>query len=159
MDNFTWYEVQERVRRAQREDPITIYKQDLSELDIYHRILRFKNYMVAMVNKGLLPVKIHIPLVGDVVFLTQGLKYNLEMILFCMCIECVCCGLFVVRCFVCRGSMVSISGQLARERGLQAGEQEKRTRRPSFQAHLVDCARQSFSLSAYLTLANIIRIF
>lgn len=83
MDNYTWYEVQERVRKAQREDPITIYKQDLSELDIYHRILRYKNYMVAMVNKGLLPTRLHIPLIGDVMFLTQGMKYNLEMILFC----------------------------------------------------------------------------
>ncbi|GLV38783.1 Autophagy-related 9 [Carabus blaptoides fortunei] len=82
LDNFTWYEVQERVRNVQREDPITIYKPDLSELDIYHRILRFKNYMVAMVNKGLIPAQIRVPYVGDVLFLTQGLKYNLEMILF-----------------------------------------------------------------------------
>lgn len=27
-----------------------IHKKELTELDIYHRILRFKNYMVAMID-------------------------------------------------------------------------------------------------------------
>lgn len=59
-----------------------IHKKELTELDIYHRILRFKNYMVAMINKSLLPVHLQLPLLGNVVFLTQGLKYNFELILF-----------------------------------------------------------------------------
>ena len=33
--------------------------------DIYHRILRFKNYMVAMVNKSLLPLQYRVPFVGE----------------------------------------------------------------------------------------------
>ena len=33
--------------------------------DIYHRILRFKNYLVAMVNKELLPLKFRLPFVGE----------------------------------------------------------------------------------------------
>ncbi|MEQ2208730.1 Autophagy- protein 9A [Xenoophorus captivus] len=65
-----------------REQQMCIHKKELTELDIYHRILRFKNYMVAMINKSLLPVHLQLPLLGNVVFLTQGLKYNFELILF-----------------------------------------------------------------------------
>ncbi|NXH02245.1 ATG9A protein, partial [Loxia leucoptera] len=54
----------------------------LTELDIHHRILRFRNYTVAMVNKSLLPVRFHLPLLGPVVFLTRGLQFNLELLLF-----------------------------------------------------------------------------
>lgn len=82
LDNLTWHEVQRRVREAQREQQMCIHKQELSELDIYHRILRFKNYMVAMVNKSVLPLRWRLPLLGEVVFLTRGLKYNIELLLF-----------------------------------------------------------------------------
>ncbi|XP_028832592.1 autophagy-related protein 9B [Denticeps clupeoides] len=80
--NVTWQEVQSRLISLQREQQMCIHKKELTELDIYHRILRFKNYTVAMVNKSLLPVHLRLPLLGDVVFLTQGLKYNFELILF-----------------------------------------------------------------------------
>jgi autophagy-related protein 9 len=46
-------------------------------------VSRFKNYMVAMVNKSLLPVRLRVPFLGEVVFLTRGLKYNIELLLFC----------------------------------------------------------------------------
>ncbi|KAG6452218.1 hypothetical protein O3G_MSEX007496 [Manduca sexta] len=45
-----WSTIQERVREAQPEHHICVHKQEINELDIYHRILRFNNYMVAMVN-------------------------------------------------------------------------------------------------------------
>ncbi|KAG7335527.1 hypothetical protein KOW79_000220 [Hemibagrus wyckioides] len=80
--NFSWQEVQGRLIRLQREQQMCIHKKELTELDIYHRILRFKNYTVAMINKSLLPVHLRMPFLGDVVFLTQGLKYNFELILF-----------------------------------------------------------------------------
>ncbi|PNF28200.1 Autophagy-related protein 9A [Cryptotermes secundus] len=82
LDNLTWHEIQRRVREVQLEQQMCIHKSDLTELDIYHRILRFKNYMVAMVNKSLLPVRLHLPLLGEIVFLTRGLKYNIELLLF-----------------------------------------------------------------------------
>ena len=56
--------------------------QELTPLDVYHRILRFTNYLVAMVNKSLLPLKYKIPILGDHAFLSTGLKFNLELILF-----------------------------------------------------------------------------
>ncbi|XP_042607642.1 autophagy-related protein 9A-like [Cyprinus carpio] len=80
--NFTWQEVQGRLIDLQREQPMCVQKRELSELDIYHRILRFKNYTVAMINKSLLPVRLRVPFFGDMIFLTQGLKYNFELILF-----------------------------------------------------------------------------
>lgn len=80
--NFTWQEVQQRLISIQREHQMCVHKKELTELDIYHRILRFKNYMVAMVNKSLLPIRFHLPGWGEVLFLTQGLKYNFELILF-----------------------------------------------------------------------------
>uniref|UniRef100_A0A8C2WT76 Autophagy-related protein 9 n=1 Tax=Cyclopterus lumpus TaxID=8103 RepID=A0A8C2WT76_CYCLU len=78
----TWQEVQARIVEIQKEHQICIHKKELTELDIYHRILRFKNYMVAMVNKSLLPVRFRLPGLGESVFYTRGLKYNFELIFF-----------------------------------------------------------------------------
>jgi len=83
LDNFTWSEVQKRVIEVQREQEMCVHKRELTELDIYHRILRHKNYMVAMVNKSLLPVQLRIPVIGEIIFMTGGLKYNIELLLFC----------------------------------------------------------------------------
>ncbi|KAF2975623.1 hypothetical protein EK904_002825 [Melospiza melodia maxima] len=73
---YTWQEVQARIVQIQKEHQICIHKKELTELDIYHRILRFKNYMVAMVNKSLLPIRFRLPLLGDTVFYTRGLNYT-----------------------------------------------------------------------------------
>ncbi|XP_060549698.1 autophagy-related protein 9B isoform X2 [Pantherophis guttatus] len=80
--NCSWQEVQARLISLQREQQLCVHRRELTELDIHHRILRFKNYLVAMVNKSLLPIRFQLPLLGRGVFLTQGLKYNLELLLF-----------------------------------------------------------------------------
>ncbi|XP_051879313.1 LOW QUALITY PROTEIN: autophagy-related protein 9A [Pristis pectinata] len=77
---FSWQEVQARIIQVQREHLMCIHKRELSELDIYHRILRFKNYMVAMINKSLLPIRFQVPFLGELVFFTRGLRYNFELI-------------------------------------------------------------------------------
>nr|XP_018666906.1 autophagy-related protein 9A [Ciona intestinalis] len=82
LDNNTWHEVQQRLMLVQEEQQMCIHKQQLTELDVYNRILRFKNYMIAMVNKGLFPPKFRVPILGDVVFFTQSMKYNMELIFF-----------------------------------------------------------------------------
>ncbi|XP_073503406.1 autophagy-related protein 9A isoform X1 [Phyllobates terribilis] len=79
---YTWEEIQSRIVQIQKEHQICIHKKELSELDVSHRILRFKNYMVAMVNKNLLPLQHRLPLLGDTVFYTRGLKYNFQLIFF-----------------------------------------------------------------------------
>ncbi|XP_033639798.1 autophagy-related protein 9A-like [Asterias rubens] len=80
--NLTWHDVLKRLQEVQKDQRMCIHKAELTELDIYHRILRFKNYSIAMVNKSLIPLHHRVPLLGDIVILTNGLKYNLEMILF-----------------------------------------------------------------------------
>lgn len=82
LTNMTWHEVQRRLLEVQKEQQMCIHKQELTELDIYHRILRFKNYMIAMERKSLLPLKHDIPFIGDCAFYSIGLKYNLDFILF-----------------------------------------------------------------------------
>ncbi|XP_021711499.1 autophagy-related protein 9A isoform X2 [Aedes aegypti] len=82
LDNLTWHEVQKKIREVQSEIQMSINKEQLTELDIYHRILRFKNYMVAMMNKSLLPSTIQLPFLGNVVCLSQALRYNIGLILF-----------------------------------------------------------------------------
>ncbi|KAM8711350.1 hypothetical protein ACLKA7_000484 [Drosophila subpalustris] len=82
LDNITWHEVQQRTRRVQAEQHMCIDKELLTELDIYHRVLRFKNYLVALMNKQLLPVRFHVPLLGEVVSLSRGMLLNIDFILF-----------------------------------------------------------------------------
>ena len=79
---MTWFEVQQKLVAAQAEHMMCIHKQELTPLDVYHRILRYTNYMVAMVNKSLLPLRFTVPFLGDHAFLSTGLRFNLELLLF-----------------------------------------------------------------------------
>ncbi|NXU98439.1 ATG9A protein, partial [Cettia cetti] len=80
--NHSWQSVQAQLLALQRRQPLCVPRRELTELDIHHRILRFRNYTVAMVNKSLLPVRFRLPLLGPVVFFTSGLQFNLELLLF-----------------------------------------------------------------------------
>ncbi|CAF3419510.1 unnamed protein product [Rotaria sp. Silwood1] len=82
LPNMTWHEVQQRLIIAQRTHHFCIHKSNLTELDIHNRLLRFKNYEVALVNKGILPPKMHLPILGDIISFTTGFKFNLRLILF-----------------------------------------------------------------------------
>lgn len=46
LENNTWHEVQRRIRSAQSEIQLCVHKDNLSELDIYHRILRYLKYLL-----------------------------------------------------------------------------------------------------------------
>lgn len=82
LDNLTWHEVQTRIKVVQLEQQMCIHKRELTNLDIYHRILRQENYLVAMVNKKLLPPHINVPLIGEVVYWSHCLRYNIIFLLF-----------------------------------------------------------------------------
>ncbi|XP_001360466.3 autophagy-related protein 9A [Drosophila pseudoobscura] len=82
LDNITWHEVQQRIRKVQAEQHMCIDKESLTELDIYHRVLRFKNYLVALMNKQLLPVRFHLPFLGEICSLSRGMLFNIDFILF-----------------------------------------------------------------------------
>ena len=51
-------------------------------LELVKRILRYKNYMLALVHKNILPLEHRVPFLGDVIFFSEGLKFNIEWILF-----------------------------------------------------------------------------
>lgn len=38
--------------------------------------------MVALMNKNLLPVRFHVPIFGEMVTLSRGLLFNIDLILF-----------------------------------------------------------------------------
>lgn len=82
LGNLTWNEVQTKVRAVQVDQQMCIQKRELTELDIHHRILRQQNYLVAMTNKQLIPPRIKIPFVGELVYWTKGLRYNIQLLLF-----------------------------------------------------------------------------
>ena len=41
LESVTWWEVQEKLINAQTEHMMCIHKQELTPLDVYHRILRY----------------------------------------------------------------------------------------------------------------------
>lgn len=82
LDNLTWHQVQTKIRAVQLEQQMCIHKRELTELDIYHRILRQHNYLIAMTNKRLLPPRLEIPCLGEIVYWTRGLRYNIQWLLF-----------------------------------------------------------------------------
>ncbi|VVC36275.1 Autophagy-related protein 9 [Cinara cedri] len=82
LENYTWREIVLKVLEAQKVQHMCIHKLDLTELDIYQRILRTKNYLIALVNKSVLPTHFNIPFLGDVIYFSHGMKYNINFLLF-----------------------------------------------------------------------------
>ena len=80
--NMQWKDVQQKLINVQKEHQMCVHKAELTELDIYHRILRWKNYLIAMQNKGVISCVYSFPIIGRRAFLTEGMKYNLKLILF-----------------------------------------------------------------------------
>lgn len=77
---FTWQDVQTRLIQAQH--LCLIQDGQLNELDIHNRILRRHNYMIALVNRGLLPIHYKIPILGEIIYLSKGLQFNVYYLLF-----------------------------------------------------------------------------
>lgn len=73
----TWFEILKSLIDVQKELPLCVHKPMLTELDIYHRILRRQNYLVAMMNQDKFPTEIKLPLFGSFVIVT---KYYLDSI-------------------------------------------------------------------------------
>ncbi|GFS64466.1 autophagy-related protein 9A [Trichonephila clavipes] len=82
LPNITWHEIVNNLRSVQHEQQMCVNNTDLNELDISHRILRTTNYMVAMVNKSILPLKLNIWFLGDWVYLSSQLRQTLVFLLF-----------------------------------------------------------------------------
>ncbi|RWS30131.1 autophagy-related protein 9A-like isoform X1 [Leptotrombidium deliense] len=77
---YTWQDIQTRLVQAQH--LCLIQDGNLNELDVHNRILRHQNYLIALLNKRLLPIHFKLPLIGEVTYLSKGLQYNIELLLF-----------------------------------------------------------------------------
>lgn len=82
LQNITWHDVLTKLIETQRVQQMCVHKKELTPLDIYQRILRYENYTVALVNKSLIPPQIEVPFIGNIIFFTQDLKVNLDLLFF-----------------------------------------------------------------------------
>lgn len=78
--SFTWQDIQTRLIQAQH--VCLLQDGQLNELVIHNRLLRHHNYMIALINKGLLPIHYKVPLLGEIIFFTEGLQFNFQRLLF-----------------------------------------------------------------------------
>ncbi len=78
--NLTWDEIVVRIIELQRATRFCIVKEELTAHDVANRILRKDNYLVGMVNRGVLPLQ-PIPFVHLNLF-TQTLEWNLYACIF-----------------------------------------------------------------------------
>ncbi|CAD6192338.1 unnamed protein product [Caenorhabditis auriculariae] len=80
--NLTWHAVVKRICDVQPRLHLMIHTERMTSIDVYHRILRYKNYMVAMVNKRILQPIFTVPFLGQVAYFPNGLKSKIERMLF-----------------------------------------------------------------------------
>ncbi|TKR86562.1 hypothetical protein L596_011134 [Steinernema carpocapsae] len=83
LKNLTWNCIVKKLCSIQAsEHKLVINRDEIDELDVYQRILRYENYFVAMINRETLPVYLNIPFMGAFPFFSDGFKLNLEYMLF-----------------------------------------------------------------------------
>uniref|UniRef100_A0A158P9Y2 Autophagy-related protein 9 n=1 Tax=Angiostrongylus cantonensis TaxID=6313 RepID=A0A158P9Y2_ANGCA len=82
LSNLTWHAVVKRICEVQKRLQLIVDREHVTPIDLYNRILRFKNYLVALVNTRILPPRINVPFIGSVPYFPNGLKSNLRRILF-----------------------------------------------------------------------------
>ncbi|KAI3424722.1 hypothetical protein D9Q98_008111 [Chlorella vulgaris] len=76
MGTVTWPEVAHRLVQVQRRHRLCMAR-DLSEHDIVARVMRKENYLVGMLNKGVLALSVPIPGLRRHLLLTKTLEWNL----------------------------------------------------------------------------------
>lgn len=78
--SLTWQDVQARIISSKH----NFLAQDshLTELDIHNRILRHSNFMIALINRGVLPIYFKVPFIGESTFFTQSFLYNCQLLFF-----------------------------------------------------------------------------
>ncbi|PAV75132.1 hypothetical protein WR25_13595 [Diploscapter pachys] len=82
LPNLTWHAVVKRICEVQPRLHLMIHTEQVSAVDLFNRILRFKNYFVAMVNQKILPPTMNLPCLGEISYLPNGLKSQIKRILF-----------------------------------------------------------------------------
>lgn len=82
LPNLTWHAIVKRICEAQKRIRLSIHQDNITSIYIYHRILRYKNYMTGMINKRILSPVFEIPFLGPIAYLPNNLKHEIERILF-----------------------------------------------------------------------------
>lgn len=59
---------------------LCVVKENITHLDVVNRIMRQENYMIALVNKEVLPLFVHIPLYGKTPLITATVEWALRMV-------------------------------------------------------------------------------
>lgn len=77
---YSWQEIQTRLIHAQSQ--CLLREMNLDELAIHNRLLRRDNYMIALINKGILPIYYRLPIIGECIYLPSSLEFNLNILLF-----------------------------------------------------------------------------
>lgn len=77
---LAWQDVQTRIINARQN--FLVQDSHLTELDVHNRILRHTNYMIALINRGVLPIYYRWPLIGESTFFTQSFLYNCQLLFF-----------------------------------------------------------------------------
>ena len=81
IQTITWPEVVARVVHLQATTRVSIVK-DLSEHDIVARILRKENYMMGMLNRGVLGLSLDVPGLKGYTWLTKCVEWNIDWAVF-----------------------------------------------------------------------------
>lgn len=76
MGTITWPEVAHRLVQVQRTHRLCVAR-DLTEHDIVSRVMRKENYLVGMLNKGVLALNVPIPGLRRHLLLSKTLEWNL----------------------------------------------------------------------------------
>uniref|UniRef100_A0A7E4VGZ5 Autophagy-related protein 9 n=1 Tax=Panagrellus redivivus TaxID=6233 RepID=A0A7E4VGZ5_PANRE len=82
LTNVTWRTIVQRICAVQPKIRLSVNQTKFTELDIYARILRQKNFMVALVYDEILPPFFDLPFLGRIPYFPSGMRLNLETILF-----------------------------------------------------------------------------
>lgn len=82
LQNLSWSELVQKLCQVQQRLHLIVNKESITPLDIYQRILRHKNFFVALIYKDILPPQVRLPFLGPVRYLSTGLRFNLEWLLF-----------------------------------------------------------------------------
>ncbi|KAI6189676.1 Autophagy-related protein 9 [Aphelenchoides bicaudatus] len=82
LSSTPWKDIVQRICKRQPQVHLIVNQEQITPLDIYQRILRYKNYMIAFVDHDILSLHIDVPFLGKVSYLSSGLRLNLEWLLF-----------------------------------------------------------------------------
>lgn len=80
LSNISWRDVVQRICKRQPQVHLIVNQEQITPLDVYQRILRYKNYLVAFIDHDVLPLHLQVPFLGKISYLPTGLRLNVSRI-------------------------------------------------------------------------------